>query len=334
MTRSTVLHRFSLLVLALALSSLATPASGQENVRVLHRELMASGAPGLYDGIARTRPGWLPAGGANRIAVFVNETYRGDASRLQEMAADSVAEVRWRKAEYVNIAEHPFPKGEFDAVLFVSTRGTGPRPRRRLTASFDVGMSVASMPGATQTALDDAGYSWQEVNATTVIDGEFIYRFENKGTQIPVAAGGTINYRLGEVVGVALTGLHTRTGWSGGYSPETMKTLSTYASSTEGALLATADQSVVRVGVGPAFQRVNWEWASGWCGCNDKTSSSSSLIGAAGEFLVALPLPNVPVRPAMRLFARYYPEREVDAQGETLKVGGLMLTLSAGLATP
>jgi hypothetical protein len=333
MKRATVLHVVSLL-LALVFLGLATPASGQESVRVLHRELVASGAPGLYDAITRTRPGWLPAGGANRIAVFVNETYRGDASRLRSMVIDSVAEVRWRKAEFVNIAEHPFAQGEFDAALFVSTRGTGPRPRRRLTASIDVGMSVASMPGAAQTALDNAGYNLQEVDATIVIGGVFVYRFTNKGTQIPVAAGGTINYRLGEVVGVALTGLHTRTGWSGGYSPRAMKALSTYSSSTEGALLATADQSVVRVGVGPAFQWVNWEWASGFCGCIDNTRSSSSLVGAAGEFLVALPLPDVPVRPAVRVFARYYPEREVDAQGETLKVGGFMLTLAAGLATP
>lgn len=318
---------FAFAAVALATSGLAA----QQEARVRHRELAATGAPVLYDAITQIHPEWLPPGSATRVAVFVNGTYRGDASELTHISTDSVGSVRWSTAEHVNPKFNRYPAGEFNVVLFVATRGTGPRPRGRFTFSADGGLSVTSMSSAAQRALRTAGYD--QDHYIHPIFGT-VETFTGRGSSMPAAVGATLNYRVRDVWGVALTGLHTGPGWGGGYSQEAVQAVSTSVAGSEGAILITADYDMFRVGLGLAYQRVSWDWSTGVWESKDKRSSSSSSLGAAAEILVAIPVPRIPARPAMRVFGRYYfpTETEYGPLGEPLEVGGFMLTFALGVA--
>jgi hypothetical protein len=312
----------------------------QQFARVRHRDLAATGAPSLYDAIAKILPEWLPQEEANRVAVFVNGTYQGDASRLRTILTDSVASVRRIPPQDVRRLANRYPAGDFDAALFVSMRGTGARPRNRLTVSLDGGMGVAAMPSAGRRSLVSAGYDrrFHSYKVFVPFLGTYEDRtdeFREEGTNNPFAFGATFNYRAGQVWGVAVSGQHTTGGWIGGYSVEADSAVSATASSTEGAILLTADASAVRVGVGPVLQRTNWKWVGGWCQCEDPQSSTTTSLGAAAEVVVPLPLVDGPVAPAIRMLGRYYAPAETvyGAGGPAMEAGGFMFTMGVSLAT-
>ncbi|HYR07971.1 MAG TPA: hypothetical protein VEQ60_09390 [Longimicrobium sp.] len=341
MMRNSALRRTFALIFALAVAALESSSlSAQQFARVRHRDLAATGAPTLYDAIAQILPEWLPQGEANRVAVFVNGTYQGDASRLRTILTDSVASVRRIPPEDVRRLANRYPAGDFDAALFVSMRGTGARARHRFTVSLDGGMGVAAMPSAGRRSLVSAGYDKRFHSYTVFIPFLGTYEdrtdeFSEEGTNNPVAFGATFNYRVGQVWGVAVSGQHTTGGWIGGYSAEADSAVSATASSTEGAILLTADVNAVRVGVGPAFQRTNWEWVGGWCQCEDPQSSTTTSLGAAAEVVVPLPLVGGPVVPAVRMLGRYYAPAETayGVGGPAMEVGGFMFTMGVSLAT-
>lgn len=321
------------LLAALTLFALAPVTLNAQTVgRMRDRELAASGAPVLYDAIASIHPDWLPLGGANRVAVFVNGAYRGDASELRNISTDSVGSVRLETPGYAAQFLSRYPAGTFDRVILVAMRSSALNPRERFTASFHAGMSVSSISSSVQRGMEGAGY-----DAPFIRYRDVIVAFKNQGTAVPVAVGGTINYRMRGRWGIALTGLHTRAAWAGGFKPVAppVKAISTTATTSEGAVLVTADQSVFRLGVGPVFQRVDWEWASAPCQCSDLSATRTSSTGAAGEMVVSIPVPRVPVRPSMRVFGRYYPEQEIEAgaTGERLQVGGFTMAIGVGLST-
>jgi hypothetical protein len=300
--------------------------------RMRELELAASGAPVLYDAIASIHPEWLPPGDANRVGVFVNGAYRGDASELRNIRTDSVVGVRLVTPAYAAQHLRRFPAGTFDRVIVVVMRSSALAPRGRFTASFHAGMSVASISSSVQRGMKGAGY-----DAPFIRYRDAIVAFKNPQTTVPVAVGGTINYRMRGRWGIALTGLHTRAAWAGGFKSTAppVKAISTTATTSEGAVLVTADQSVFRLGVGPVFQRVDWDWASAPCQCSDLSARRTSSTGAAGEIVMSIPVARVPVRPSMRVFGRYYPEQEIEAgaTGERLQVGGFMMTIGVGMAT-
>lgn len=324
--------RRALLAVVAAFLSMPVTTHAQDVGRVRDGELAASGAPVLYDAIVSIRPDWLPAGNANRVAVFVNGAYRGDASELRTIRTDSVVSVRLETPGYAAHSLRRYPAGTFDTVILVVMRSSALEPRKRFTASFHAGMSFSSISSSAQRGMEGAGY-----DAPFIRYADAIIAFKNEGATVPVAVGGTINARVRGRWGIALTGLHTRAAWAGGFKSiaPPVRAISTTATTSEGAVLVTADQSVFRLGVGPVFQRVDWEWASAPCQCKDNSASSSSSIGAAGEAMVSIPIGRVPLRPSMRLFGRYYPEQEVEAgaTGERLQVGGFMMTIGVGLAT-
>jgi hypothetical protein len=339
--RTSTLRRALWLVFALAAVALhASESSAQQQFgRVRHRDLAATGAPALYDAIAQVLPEWLPRGEANRVAVFVNGTYQGDASRLRTILTDSVASVRRIPPEDVRRLANRYPAGDFDAALFVSMRGTGARARNRFTVSLDGGMGVAAMPSAGRRSLVSAGYDKRFHSYTVFIPFLGTYEdrtdeFTEEETNNPVAFGATFNYRVGQVWGVAVSGQHTTGGWIGGYSAEADSAVSATASSTEGAILLTADVNAVRVGVGPVLQRTNWEWVGGWCQCEDPQRSTTTSLGAAAEIVVPLPLGG-PVAPAVRMLGRYYAPAETayGDGGPAMEVGGFMFTMGVSLAT-
>ncbi|WP_420125496.1 hypothetical protein [Longimicrobium sp.] len=318
---------------ALTLFALAPVAVHAQMVgRLQDRDLAASGSTILYDAIASIHPEWLPAGGANRVAVFVNGTYRGDASELRKIPTDSVASVRLQTPGYATEYLRRYPAGTFDRVLLVATRSSTLSPRERFTVSVHAGMSVSSISSLVERGMEKAGYEDPFVRYRDVI-----VAFKSPATTVPLAVGGTINYRMRGRWGMALTGLHTRAAWAGRFKPVAppLKAVSTTATTSEGAVLITADQSVFRVGVGPAFQRADWEWASAPCQCEDLSATRTSAFGAAGEIVASIPLPRVPVRPSMRVFGRYYPDQEIEAgaTGERFQVGGFTMAIGLGLST-
>jgi hypothetical protein len=321
------------LLAALTLFTLAPISLDAQAVgRIRDRELAASGSTILYDAIASIHPDWLPPGRANRVAVFVNGVYRGDASELRKIRTDSVGTVRLETPGYAAQYLRRYPAGTFNRVILVVMRGSPPAPRGRFTVAVHGGSSVVSISSSARRGMEGAGY-----DAPFIRYADAIVAFKKEGTTVPVAVGGTLNYRMRGRWGIALTGMHTRAAWAGGFKSTAppVRAISTTATTSEGAVLVTADQRVFHVGVGPVFQRVDWEWASKPCQCSDLSASRTSSIGVAGEVVMSIPVPRVPLRPSMRLFGRYYPEQEIKAgaTGERLQVGGFVMTIGVGLAT-
>jgi hypothetical protein len=320
----------SILFLLLAALSLAAPRAAAQDDVLRQRDLRGSTAPRLYDAIAQLRPGWLqlaggPAG-AERVVVFVNGRHLGDARVLEGIPTADVVAARLRSAEYVRRTDPRFPRAEFDVAIFVDTRAAAAAARTgRVTVSVDAGVEVQSFARDVDGAFSDAGFTQKEVGGERLVDDGSLY---------PPSVGVTVQYALRGTLGVALAAQHTFEGLGGGYSPQATYSASAGVTSTEAALLATTDIRSLRLSAGPAFRNVRWEWARGFCRCEEKASSSSSAAGLAAEARVSLPLA-MRVYPSLRVFARYYPSQEAEyAQlAEPLDVGGLVVTAGLGLST-
>ncbi|HEU4884897.1 MAG TPA: hypothetical protein VFT45_21745 [Longimicrobium sp.] len=316
-------------LMVFVLTPITLPAQAVGRMR--DHELAASGAPILYDAIAAIHPDWLPPGGANRVAVFVNGVYRGDAGELRNIRTDSIGSVRLETPGYAAQYLRRYPAGSFDRVILVVTRGSAPASRGRFTVAFHGGSSVASMASAAHRELRAAGYG-----AQYEIFGQppQVRTFKEKDAKVPFTTGASVNYRITDRWGVALVGVRTHTGWAGGFNEDANTVVSTRTTSSEAAVLATADRGVLRVGVGPVYQRAEWNWATTWCGCKDLRTETSSSLGAAAEVVARVPLGRFPVNPSLSFLGRYYAAREVTflAPDENVEVGGFMLTMGMGVS--
>lgn len=318
------------LLAALAIFALTpVPVYAQEAGRLRDRELAASGAPLLYDAVTAIRPDWIPLGSAHRVAVFVNGTYRGDASQLRLIRTDSVGSVRLETTGYAAKYLRRYPAGSFDRVILVATRGGAPAPVGRFTVALQGGSSVASLASAARQELRAAGYGAQKQQ----IPGD-VLTWRSKEDRVPFTSGASAGYRITDRWGVAVIGLRTHTGWAGGFSDAAKTVVSTRMTSSEAAVLATADHGVLRVGVGPAYQEAEWNWSTAWCACRDLRTETSSSLGIAAEVVARVPLGRFPVNPSLSFLGRYYPAQEVTfrAPDQRMEVGGLMLTLGMGLS--
>jgi hypothetical protein len=320
------------LLAALTLFALAPSALDAQTVgRMRDHELATSGSPILYDAIASIHPDWLPDGGAHLVAVFVNGAYRGDAGQLRSIHTDSVGSVRLETPGYAAQFLRRYPAGSFDRVILVVMRGSPPAPRGRFTITFHGGSSVVSMASSARSELEEAGFGAQK----EIIPGDVLtWRGSGKGTRVPFTTGGSVGFRITERWGVAVAGMRTYEGWAGGFNDAQKTVVSTRMTSSEAAVLATADHGVLRVGVGPAYQESEWTWANGWCGCSAPRSESTSSLGAAAEVVARVPLGRIPVNPSLSVLGRYYPRKEVTslAPDKPIEVGGFMLTLGMGLS--
>lgn len=319
------------LLAALTLFALAPVTLDAQTVgRMRDRELASSGAPVLYDAIASIHPDWLPDGGANRVAVFVNGAYRGDASELRNIRTDSVGTVRLETSTYAAQYLRRYPAGTFDRVILVVMRGSAPAPRGRFTIAFHGGSSVASLASATRQDLRTAGYDAQK----QIIPGD-VLTWRETDDKVPFTTGASVGVRIRDRWGVAVIGLRTYEGWAGGFSDATKRVVSTRMTSSEAAVLATADHSIFRVGAGPVYQQAEWNWSTAWCGCKDLRTEESRSLGIAAEVVARVPLGRFPVSPSLSFLGRYYPPEEVTflAPNERMKVGGLMFTMGMGLST-
>lgn len=325
---------------ALAALALAAPgAAAQRGQESLTRaELERSSAPQLYDAIAELRPAWLALAGdpstpavANRLLVFLDGRHVGNVLALRGIRTDEVVAVRVRSQEYVRRTNPRFPRQEFTAAIYVSTRGrAASTPPGRLTVSLDAGFTARSLPQGVRDALFDAGYTgdFLETPLGTV-------RFVDEGTEVPLSVGGGVHYQVRGPVGVGVTVQHTLEGWAGGYDPNRSEAVSAFMASTEAALLLTASRSALRVGFGPAVRTVSWNWSRGFCQCADEEESSSTAPGAAWELAALLPVARSRVLPQFRAVARYYLAQSPSYTRlpDDVDAGGFVLTMGVGLAT-
>lgn len=327
------------LACAVAAVVLAAPGAHAQSSEVLRQgELRRISAPTLYEAISELRPGWLhlgedgsPGTSVERVLVFVNGQHVGNLQVLHTLQTSQVLGVRLRTPEYVRRTDPRFPRQEFAAALFVSTRTAAQaRPQGRMTVSLDAGYNVRSLARVARDALDDQGYTTDYAAAPNgIITGE------EDGTMAPPTFGATVHYRMRSGWGGALVVNHTLEGRAGGMNPNLeTEAVSTTLTSTEGALLITREPSVLRVGVGPAVRMVNWAWTDGYCNCDTEHRSSNAAIGVAGEVATTLPLGSAPVFPQLKVLARYYPSQrtEFSELGEALQAGGLVLTMGVSLA--
>jgi hypothetical protein len=327
MTRNTL--RCALLA-ALTLFALAPISLDAQMVgRIRDRELASSGSPILYDAIASIHPEWLPDGGADRVAVFVNGVYRGDASELRNIGTDSVGAVRLETPGYAAQYLRRYPAGTFDRVILVVMRGSAPAPRGRFTIAFHGGSSAASLASLTRQELRTNGYGAQK----QIIPGD-VLTWKETDDKAPFTTGGSVGVRIKDRWGVAVVGMRTWEGWAGGFSDATKRVVSTRMTSSEAAVLATAEHSIIRVGLGPAYQQAEWNWSTAWCGCKDLRTEESSSLGVAAEVVARVPLGRFPLSPSLSFLGRYYPAQEVTylPPDSRMEVGGFMFTMGMGLS--
>lgn len=311
----------------------AAPAARAQSDVLRARELREA-PPRLYDAIAQLRPSWLQLAGDSaaqaRVVVYLNGRHVGDTRVLHTIQTQTVTQVRLRNPEFVRRTDPAFPRDEFDAAIFVGT-SSGPVSSRtgRVTVSLDAGFNVASFPRVMDAALADAGY-----DAKVLVRETGSARFEDPGPSRPASLGATVQYGLSGPWGVALAGVYTLPGWSGGYSAEANQAVSADVTTTEVALLATRETSAVRLGVGPVYRQVQWDWAASFCQCVNEQSGSGGAAGVAAEGLLALPLGSRVV-PAFRVLARYYPSQDAEYEtlAEPVDVGGFVLTMGLGFVT-
>lgn len=318
------------LLAALTLFPLAPMTADAQMVgRIRDRELGASGSTILYDAIASIHPEWLPDGGANRVAVFVNGTYRGDASELRNIQTDSVGAVRLETPGYAAQYLRRYPAGTFDRVILVVMRGSAPAPRGRIAIAVHGGSSVASLASLTRQELRAAGYGAQK----QIVPGD-VLTWRETDDKSPFTTGGSVGVRIRDRWGVAVMGMRTYEGWAGGFSDATKRVVSTRMNSSEAAVLATADHSIFRVGVGPAYQQAEWNWSTAWCGCKDLRTEETTSLGVAAEVVARVPLGRFPVSPSLAFLGRYYPAEEVTylPPDNRMEVGGFVFTMGMGLS--
>jgi hypothetical protein len=314
----------------LAVLVLAAPAARAQDGDVLRARELRGAPPVLYDALAQLRPAWLQMAGDSaaegRVVVFLNGRHTGDTRVLRTMRTEDVVLARLRSSEFVRRTDPRFPRDEFDVAIYVSTRGQQAPAAGRVTVSLDAGFDLRSIPAAMDDGLADAGF-----DAKVLVTEQNVARFSDEGTSSPASVGATVHYGMRGNLGVALSGVHTLQGWSGGYSREVNQAVSARLTSTEGLLLLTRDVGVVRAGVGAAYRQVSWAWASHFCQCSNEQSRSGGAAGAAAEAVVRIPLARVV--PGFRLLARYYPSQK--AEYEPLKgsvdVGGFIVTMGVSL---
>ncbi|HEX2076647.1 MAG TPA: hypothetical protein VHG08_03030 [Longimicrobium sp.] len=331
----------SLRPLACALAALALAAPGAAAQRsqesLTRRELERSSAPQLYDAIAELRPGWLELAGdpstpaaADRLLVFLDGRHVGNVLALRGIRTDQVVAVRVRSEEYVRRTNPRFPRQEFAAAIYVSTRGRASAPQGRVTISLDGGFNARSLPHGVRDGLSDAGYTRDfAVTELGVVD------FADEGTPIPPSIGGTVHYQVRGPMGVGVTAQHTLEGWAGGWDPDRGEAVSAFMTSTEAAVLLTASRNALRVGFGPAVRTVSWNWSRGFCQCADEEESSSTAFGAAWEVAALLPVGRSRVVPQFRAMARWYLAQDptYTRLPDDVDVGGFAITMGVGLAT-
>lgn len=324
--------RSILALLVLAVVAMAAPAAHAQDNVLRPRDLRGA-SPRLYDAIAQLRPQWLQVGadssGMQRIAVYVNGRYLGDARVLRTLETARTTSARLRSAEYVRSAGLPQPPDEFAVAIEVTARSLDRAPAPgRVTLSLDAGVDLWPLARALRVALGDAGYDRQELPGQ-----EGTTSFEGASRLVP-SVSGSLHYALAGAWGVGVTAQHTPESVGGGYHPERQEAVSAGVTTTEAALLLTRDSRAVRLGVGPAFRRDGWAWAGGFCRCQNEQEYTSSALGAAAEARVSLPYGSR-VFPAFRVMARYYvpQETEYGALPEQVEVGGLVVTTSVSVGT-
>lgn len=332
-------NRRSVCLLACVLAAaFSAPAGAQSSESLRQAELRGSGAATLYDAVAQLRPGWLrlgedasPGASVEGVLVFVNGRHAGNLQVLHTLQTAEVLGVRVRTPEYVRRTDPRFPRQEFAAALFVSTRtATRSRPQGRLTLSLDAGYNVRSLARVTRDALGDQGYTTNYADAPNgIIVGQ------EDGTTSPPTFGATVHYRMRSGWGGALAVHHTLEGRAGGMNPDLeTSAVSATLTSTEAAVLVTREASVLRAGVGPSVRMVRWAWTDGYCNCDTEDRSSNAALGVAGEVATTLPLGSASVFPQLKVLARYYPSQrtEFSELDEALQAGGLVLTMGVSLA--
>ena len=318
------------LAAVLACLALAAPAAHAQSDVLRARDLRGA-PPRLYDAIAQLRPDWLRVGdpaAVDRIAVYVNGRHLGDARVLSTIETSQVTSARLRSADYIRATDLRLPPQEFDVAIEVATRPLErPAPTGRVTFSLDAGVDLLSLPHVLRNALADAGYDRKELEAQGGVTG-----FD--GTQLPPSVSGSLHYAVRGGWGVAVMAQHTFTGVGGGYSRERMEAVSAAVTSTEAVLLLSRDARAVRLSAGPVFRQVSWDWARGFCRCEDEQSENSSALGVAGEARVALPFGSR-VFPAFRVLARYYPSHETAYERLPAQVdaGGFVVTTGVSVGT-
>lgn len=105
--------------------------SGSSRDPLLTEEIVASGAPSAYEAVQMRRPMWLSSRGVKSFStrgsqypiVYVNGMNYGEMETLRNIPAETVAEVRFIKAEDATIQ---FGTGHTAGVIMVTTR-TGAR---------------------------------------------------------------------------------------------------------------------------------------------------------------------------------------------------------------
>lgn len=300
-------------------------------------ELERSSAPQLYDAVAELRPDWLLLGGdpatpgaADGVVVFLDGRHIGNVLALRGILTEQVVAARVRSQSYVRRTNPRFPRQEFAAAIYVSTRGHRSAPTGRITVSLDGGFSPRSLPHVVRDALQEAGYT-RESALGPLGDVKFL----DKGTPFPPSIGGGVYIGMRGALGVGATAQHTLKGWTGGYDADRGHAVSAFITTTEAAVLLTASRSAVRLGVGPSVRTVKWDWSEGFCQCSTPETSNSTAAGAALEMAALLPVGASRVMPQFRLLARWYPTHD-PSYGELpdeVDAGGFTATLSLGIAT-
>lgn len=333
-TRSVLVIAGALAVLPLA----ASPAAAQRASEAISvAELRSRGAGTLYEAVAALRPDWLLLAGdasdteqAEQLVVFVDGRHVGNVLALRGLQASEVRSVRLRSQEFVRATIPRFPRTEFAAALFVATLGRREAPAPgRVTVSVDAGVNMISAPRIVRRGIEDQGYG-----GTTVPTADGFLQLEDPGTGIPVSTlGATVHYAATPKWGVAVMGQHTLEGWAGGYRRENSRVVSALLTSNEGAVMVTRDANWMRLGIGPSFRMLDWNWARASCRCADEESFSNSAFGAAADAKFLLPVGSRVV-PHIRIHARYYGKQETSYSllEEPVDAGGLVVTVSAGVS--
>jgi hypothetical protein len=328
-----------LCALTAGLFSAAAARAQTTNVRLAASELRGSSAATLYEAIAQLRPEWLhmgatgePGSALGRVLVFVDRHHVGDLQALHLIRTEQVAGVRVRSPEFVRSTMPRFPRQEYAAAIFVATRSTPSlRPQRgQLAFSLDAGYGIRSLTHVTRAALRDQGYTTDFQAAPNGVVAS-----QEDGTTAPVTLGASVNYGVGGGWSGTLAVSHTLEGQAGGLDQSReLEAVTAALTSTEAALLASWQASVLRVGVGPSVRSVSWSWRDGFCPQCDAEKSSSSAVGLAGELAVTLPLRSAAVLPQLKVTGRYYPSQETSFSGldEPLQTGGLVVTMGISAA--
>lgn len=295
-------------------------------------ELRRSGAGNLYDALAALRPDWLSVGTAREpVLVFLNGQHVGTLEAARDIETARVIAVRLRSTEYVRSTIPRFPREEFAAAIFVSTRAEPVARQGRVTLSLDAGYTLLSVAQAAQGALREQGYTKHYADGP---GGGGMNAQE--GTVSPMSLGATAHYAVRRGWGAGLIVNYTLEGRVGAQDPDRhLEAVTTRMTSAEAAVVATLQGRVARLSAGPAFRRVNWTWTDGFSESSQPEKNSSTAIGLATDLALALPIGNGRAFPQLKVLGRYYPSQSTafSEMENPLQVGGLVATMGVGIAT-